>query len=740
MAERHIIRRGGTEAEVAAFVGALGEHSFDEGKGVLIMHDGSTPGGIPHARADLQNVTIIKAPAQLTTTENITLSGLQIIDSRIGAANDRVLVKDQTVASENGIYDMASGAWPRSKDFDADADVTSGLIVAVWGGTRKGDTVWMLTTDDPITLGTNALAFAQVGGQFPVETKTAAYTVVKADFGKLFLTDGSGGAFTITLLPVATAGEGFTVSFVQIANGTVFIDADGSEVINNVLQLKMVQRDQGFQLRCDGAKWWTVGSTYGQPLGSGRQYLENVVNEVPKFVAARMRDLLERTNTADATISIVDAGRMEIANKATPITLTLTAAGVVFPGWLVFFKNIGVGTLTIDPNGAETIDGNANMTLEQNEWTLVWTDGSNWRSFGAMAVGAGGDTHPVDDTTSLVKDPADNTKQARIDVGAVAAGVTRVITVPDQDIDLTPGTGSFATEAEGNLAATALQNLIDDPTPDLGGPLNGLDQPVSRVNLKDYGEITNAIGGIGGGTQDIDLTLGNVITATVDVAATTFTFSNPTAGDEGSSFTLILTNGGSQTITWPASVTWITNGGSPPVLQSSGVDILVFMTVDGGVTWFGYGPGVSERSIHNTHAKIGATAGWVVDAADDIGLLAACPASQTASTLVVPIAGLKVGDTITAFSVVGQIESAGGTVTLDADLRKHTAAAADVTDASVGAITQISETADAIISAQKTGLAEVVAADETFYVLLTATTAAATDIALQGVTITVTKA
>lgn len=141
-------------------------------------------------------------------------------------------------------------------------------------------------------------------------------------------------------------------------------------------------------------------------------------------------------------------------------------------------------------------------------------------------------------------------------------------------------------------------------------------------------------------------------------------------------------------------------------------------------------------------AKVGGTAGWVVAAAANTGLVT-CPASQTGSTLVVPIVGLKVGMTITGFHLVGQIESAGNTATVDADLRKHTAAAADVTDASVGAITQVSVTADATLSSTnsaKTGLSEVVGADESFYVLITATTAAATDIALQGVVLTVTEA
>jgi hypothetical protein len=141
-------------------------------------------------------------------------------------------------------------------------------------------------------------------------------------------------------------------------------------------------------------------------------------------------------------------------------------------------------------------------------------------------------------------------------------------------------------------------------------------------------------------------------------------------------------------------------------------------------------------------SKVGAGAGFVVGAASNVAL-ATCPASQTAATLVVPITGLKVGDTITGFHLIGQIESAGGIATVDADLRKHTAAAADVADASVGAITQLSVTADTIMSASNTNkgsLTEVVGADETFYVLITVTTAASTDVALQGVAVTVTEA
>ena len=111
------------------------------------------------------------------------------------------------------------------------------------------------------------------------------------------------------------------------------------------------------------------------------------------------------------------------------------------------------------------------------------------------------------------------------------------------------------------------------------------DGTYSTINIKDYGVVTNAIGSIGGGTQDIDLTAANSVSGTVDTSTTTFTFSNPTASDELCIFSLVLTNGGSQTVNFPASVDW--EGGTAPSLTTSGVDILVFATVDGGTIWHG---------------------------------------------------------------------------------------------------------------------------------------------------------
>lgn len=140
-------------------------------------------------------------------------------------------------------------------------------------------------------------------------------------------------------------------------------------------------------------------------------------------------------------------------------------------------------------------------------------------------------------------------------------------------------------------------------------------------------------------------------------------------------------------------------------------------------------------------AKVGATAGWVVGAATNLPYSATMAASQTGGTLVIPLDSLKIGDTITGFRVIAQVESAGGTVTIDAILRAVTNVAAEPTDAAIGTgITQVSVTADTAVSAAKTGLTEVVTSGKSYYLLITATTAAATDIILQHPEITVTQA
>lgn len=99
----------------------------------------------------------IKAPCVVATTANITLSGLQTVDGVTLVESDRVLVKDQTDAKENGIWLASASAWQRASDFDGAYDVTKGTIVRVTGGsTSLGRTFFVAGN---YTIGTDNISF-----------------------------------------------------------------------------------------------------------------------------------------------------------------------------------------------------------------------------------------------------------------------------------------------------------------------------------------------------------------------------------------------------------------------------------------------------------------------------------------------------------------------------------------------------------------------------------------------------
>ncbi|WP_178083528.1 phage tail protein [Pseudomonas sp. C 49-2] len=102
----------------------------------------------------------------VATTTNIVLSGIQTVDDVLLSDADRVLVKNRTLAKDNGIYIVsASGAWKRAQDADTSVEMTPGLFVHVEKGAANGDSVWQLVTDAPIVLGTTPLVFEMVAGR-----------------------------------------------------------------------------------------------------------------------------------------------------------------------------------------------------------------------------------------------------------------------------------------------------------------------------------------------------------------------------------------------------------------------------------------------------------------------------------------------------------------------------------------------------------------------------------------------
>ena len=180
---------------------------------------------------------------------------------------------------------------------------------------------------------------------------------------------------------------------------------------------------------------------------------------------------------------------------------------------------------------------------------------------------------------------------ANIDVTSGTGPVPSVALAIDAAVDFgVDGTGVDVTLHTGTSGDFVLFDASDKALEFTDAKITMNDNLIETPEMVDYAETVNAIGATGGGTQDIDITAGNVVTATVDTSTNTFTFSNPSATGKSCSFTLILTNGGSQTVVWPGAVDW--PAATAPTLTSSGVDVLTFFTLDAGTIWYGFAAGL----------------------------------------------------------------------------------------------------------------------------------------------------
>lgn len=296
---------------------------------------------------------------------------------------------------------------------------------------------------------------------------------------------------------------------------------------------------------------------------------------------------------------------------------------------------------------------------------------------------------------------------------------------------------------------------IGDGTQQFLAPLQILDTNGTTVlfSIDSAGAVTCASTITASGTQDANgnFTITNTapfiamvdstasakgLLVTVDANKANF---SETAGAAGSLFTLDLANNRVGVATAAPTVALDVTGAAK---VSSTLAVTGASTLTGNVTMSGSCIRATQKRLVSAHAKIGGTAGWVIATATNVGTMATLPQSQTASTLVLMLSGLKVGDTITAFNLAGFNTSGGNTVTVDADLRSLTAAAGSFTDASVAAMTQVSvtgNTALTVANTAKTGLSAVVAADVTYYILITATTGASCTVGLGAVTVIVTE-
>ena len=161
--------------------------------------------------------------------------------------------------------------------------------------------------------------------------------------------------------------------------------------------------------------------------------------------------------------------------------------------------------------------------------------------------------------------------------------------------DIADGTIVSADITDGTIvnadinASASIDASKTTALPLAGGTMSGetifADQLVTRPVLKDYAETKVAMA-----AHAVDLSLGNVQTYTLS-GNQTLTFTNPPATGTSGSFTLLVTNGGSATLTWPTSVDWA--AATAPTLTASGVDVITFTTIDAGAIWYGFAAGLA---------------------------------------------------------------------------------------------------------------------------------------------------
>jgi len=189
--------------------------------------------------------------------------------------------------------------------------------------------------------------------------------------------------------------------------------------------------------------------------------------------------------------------------------------------------------------------------------------------------------------------------------GAMTGAITTNSTFDGRDVAADGATADAALPKAGGAMTGAITTnstfdgrdvaadgaTADAALPKAGGTMSGelvvADQLLTRPEIKDYAETKVAMA-----AHAVDLSLGNVQTYTLS-GNQTLTFTNPPATGKAGSFTLIVTNGASATLTWPGSVDWA--GGTAPTLTASGIDILTFTTIDGGTIWYGFLAGADMK-------------------------------------------------------------------------------------------------------------------------------------------------
>lgn len=314
---------------------------------VDLLEAGTTvPPGIAtqnYVQAELMKLAF-KDPVRAVTSANITLSGTQTIDGVSVVAGDRVLVRSQTTASQNGIYVASASAWTRAADMNADTEIRAGVAVMVTAGTTYADTLWRLTTDGAIALDSTALTFtcltentpllgnptAPTAAQFDNDTSlattefvqralgnsrgfvglTANTTLSAAHAGMDIYASTTGAAITLTLPAANALPAGARFNIINTGVNDVIVQRAGSDtiVLNNTTNaVTSVTLRAGDSIVLNslgtGTLWYHGGGTaqFGRAGAFGSSLGNNGWQRLPSGLIIQW--LISPTSSASAAVA-----------------------------------------------------------------------------------------------------------------------------------------------------------------------------------------------------------------------------------------------------------------------------------------------------------------------------------------------------------------------------------------------------------------------------------------------------
>jgi hypothetical protein len=265
----------------------------------------------------------VKPSCRIATTANITLSGTQTIDGVAAIAGNRVLVKNQTTTSQNGVYVVAAGAWARSTDMNAWSEVP-GAFCFVEEGTVNANCGFTCTSDEGGTLGTTAITWTQFSGA-GTYTNGAGLTLTGTQFSLtagIVTANTYGSATQVPQFTTDTYGRVTGVSLVTIAPNISDVAGLGTDVAAQLA------------LPADGTDVDAIGYR-GAPLVSFSANLTITAAHIGKILYHPASDANARTLTipANATLALEVGSVFEAANdSANDLTVAIATDTLVQAG------------------------------------------------------------------------------------------------------------------------------------------------------------------------------------------------------------------------------------------------------------------------------------------------------------------------------------------------------------------------------------------------------------------------